>query len=462
MRNHAAFGLLIMAVAALFSSGCNDAGANGEEKLKGGGGRSASDSAPKTMTVTGIPHVESVSLPGASVHGFEMTEIEAKLGGYVRDIERDTEDEEIDIGSIVEKDAVLAVLDIPEMRDELVEKRALITQAQSKAAQADATIRQAEADINRRRAEVDQANARRAEKTAMVALNKAKHTRISRLFSQGSVGEENLDEAKYALESAKAARMSIDAEVATAQAHVVAAQANLTKAGADKLSALASVKVAQAVFARLQTFAKYATITAPFRGVITRRLIDHGDFVRPATSNSAAMPLFEIIRTDMVRVVVSVPNVNAAKIEVGQEIEFHTIGGMPGVKIPGKVTRSAGVLDPKSRMMRIDIHFDNPISRPDSAESIFLKPGLFGTVDVIIKRWENLPVVPTTAVATDDSGQSYVMVVQGDRYKRRPVGIAFNDAQNIGISSGLKPGETVVTTDVKALKDGQEVSGAEK
>jgi len=81
-----------------------------------------------TITVKGREYQETVDLPGASVHGFQVTEIRAKFGGYVKSIGK-VNDLEIDVGSRVKQGDVLAVLDIPEMQNKLAEKTAVIMQA---------------------------------------------------------------------------------------------------------------------------------------------------------------------------------------------------------------------------------------------------------------------------------------------------------------------------------------------
>ncbi len=400
--------------------------------------------------VTGQPYVEKLKLPAASVHGFETTRLESKIGGYVGGIKK-VGDQEIDIGTMVEKGTELAVLEVPEMMDELNKQKASVQNAKSKVDQAQASIQQAKAGRNRRDAEVLQAAASRKEKIAMLQYHETKYGRVSGLAESGSVGTDVLDEAKYEFQAAEAAVVSAQAGVTTAKADVLAAEANVTKAEADKKCAEEGVKVAQAELAKLRTMIKYATITAPYKGIISQRMVDHGAFVRPATSNSAAMPLFEIVRIDKVRVVVSVPNDQVGKIRQGQKATFHNIGGLPGAAVEGVVSRSADVINQKSRMLQIQIDFENPATDFHTGEPVFLKPGMFGRVDVTVNAWDSknlLPVVPATAVGTDESGRSYVVVVKNGANQRRNVELAFNDAIQVGISKGVKIGERVVLKDV--------------
>lgn len=451
----------LFAIAVLVFSGCDgpeatqgDTAPQGDPSTKLSGGETAWD----VIGVSGQPYLEKIELPGASVHGFETTQLMAKVGGYVGEIKK-VGDEEIDIGSMVLKDQPLVVLDVPEMADELKQKGALVAQANSEVLQAEAAVKQALAEVDRRRAEVQEASALREEKTALLKLRETTYKRIAVLVKDGSLGKDNLDEAKFALDASASALVSVDASVRTTKAHVESALANVSKANADKASADSRVKVAEAALSRAHTMERYATIRAPFDGMITRRMVDHGAFVRPATSNSGSMPLFEITRTDKVRVLVSVPSQKAAQIVIGQKVVFHSIGGLPGITLAGTVTRSATALEQKSRMMRIEVDFQNPLKHSETGKMILLKPGMFGTVRVVVQDWESLSVVPTSAVARDETGQWYMMAVDsGGVCRRQPVEIVFNDAKNVGIRGGVKTGESVVLQNITELKDGQTIS----
>ncbi len=457
MRTFALERFFTIAALVLLLGGCGPSAVLEEDPPPKAGTASSSGSpALETDTVSGQPYVEKVDLPGASVHGFETTQLLAKLGGYVGEIKK-AGDEEIDIGALVEKGDALALLDVPEMADELAEKQALLRQAISETAQAQAAIKQALAELEKRKAQVGQAEAGRQEKRALLNLRQAAYRRIARLVAQGAVGTENLDEAKFALDAAESSLVSVQANVTAAKAEVSVAEENVTKAKLDKQSAEARVHVAEAAAARIRTLTDYATIRAPYAGIITKRFVDHGAFVRPATSNSGAMPLFEITRIDKVRVVVSAPNVKTTRIRVGQKVRFHGIGGLPGVVVEGTVARSAIALDENSRMMRIEIHFKNPVVDAETDEQIVLKPGMFGTATVTLNSWSGdnlLPVVPASAVASTPSGHSYVIVLDDEaRTHQRRIEMAFNDAVHVGISKGVKIGEVVVLKNTAELVD---------
>ena len=292
-------------------------------------------------------------------------------------------------------------------------------------------------------------------------------------MSNGSVGGDNLDAAKHERDAAQAALDSVDADVQAAQAGVQAARAQVKKAKADKQNADARVRVSEAAANRVETLVDYATIRAPFRGVITRRFIDHGAFVKPAGSNSGAMPLFEIMRIDKLKIVASVPNTKAVRIYSGQPARFHSIGGLPGQSFtedrsgqPLEIARTAMSLSPNSRMLRVEVDFANQAENPQGQQALpSLTPGMYGTLTVMLNQWTTdnpLPLVPTSAVATDPlTGESYVVVIDREgKPHRRTVEIVFDDAVNVGLRKGAKVGETVIVGDLEKVQGVQQITSA--
>ena len=410
----------------------------------------------QTVKVIGRPYVQTVHLPGVSVVGYETTRLLAKVGGYVHRL-GNIDGVTVDIGTVVTKDAILATIDVPEMDAEVASKKAIVAQANAEVMQTNAAVLEAQALAELRRAQVEQAAARRREKQAVLGLARTKFSRISQLVRSGSIGQENADEAEYELKAAEAMLQSVDADVKTAKANLRSAMASITRAEADVRGAESLVRVAEASLQESLAMASYATIRAPFAGTITRRMIDHGAFVQPATSNSGAMPLFEITQVEKVRILASAPNTVAPLIRTGQSAVLHTIGGLPGVQVDVSVSRLAGVLDAESRMMPIELDVLNPTRDRTTDKPVSLQPGLFGTLTITIREWEALPIVPVTAVATDATGHSYVMKIENGVVRKQRVEVAFNNAKDVGLGNGVRLGESVARSDLKRLQDGQRI-----
>jgi RND family efflux transporter MFP subunit len=407
---------LATAVLTALASGCS------QTALPSGTGQTAIGGATQVdvVEVTSQDIERQIDLPGASAQGYESADLMAKIDGYVKSVH-------VDIGMEVKQGDVLAVLDVPEMVVDVAEKEAL--------------IRQAEADLHSRQADVEQSKAQREADLALKNLRDAEYRRIANLVESGALHQQRFDEARFAVAAAAAAIAKSEADVVVAEAHV--------------RSARAQIEVAQAALAKSETMLQYATISAPFDGVITRRFVDRGAFVRPANSSSGAAPLFSIARVDKLRVVVSVPMTESTRISVGQKAVFGSIGGLPGTAFEEKIARYAVALEPESRMMRAEIDLPNPPDPQTGRRK--LQPGMFGTVSLVVESLPGTPTVPTSALGTNGKGQHYVMVVESGKCRRRPVEVVFNDAVTAGLK-GIGTGTLVVAKDVTRLEDGQDVA----
>lgn len=148
-------------------------------------------------------------------------------------------------------------------------------------------------------------------------------------------------------------------------------------------------------------------------------------------------PLFRIVRTDRVEleVQVPVPDVTAARAAIGVSIERPGIATPLGLE-PHHV-HDPGVIDAASRALPLQMEVDNPGGQ--------LLIGQPVTAVLYTKDRERLPVVPADAVLME-AGRPYVFVQEGgEQFSRRFVEIAARDGDIVGIRSGVKTGERVVT-----------------
>ena len=129
--------------------------------------------------------------------------------------------------------------------------------------------------------------------------------------------------------------------------------------GADKAAvraAEAAIKVNEAAVQRLTDLQGFEKIVAPFPGVTTARGIDTGDHV---SAGSTDRELFHLMRTDTLRVFVDVPQVFATDIRVGQRAVVYRRED-PLKPFSGEVTRTADALAPDTRTLRTEVQVANP------------------------------------------------------------------------------------------------------
>jgi RND family efflux transporter MFP subunit len=135
-------------------------------------------------------------------------------------------------------------------------------------------------------------------------------------------------------------------------------QADYEEAIARLSAAKAQAKLDEADVGRYAAFEEFKNVTAPYDGVITGRKVDVGDLVT-AGSSANTTPLYNIAQSNVIRAFVDVPQKAAAEMAVGLEA-VATSDQYPGRIFSGKVARSAMSIDPQTRTQRTEVDIPNP------------------------------------------------------------------------------------------------------
>jgi len=258
---------------------------------------------------------------------------------------------------------------------------------------------------------------------------------------------------KFAQANANVAQLNLIREQGLWKEKSVAAQeleqaeATAKSTAAQVASSLASIQVNTATVQRFTDLQSFQKITAPFPGVITARNVDPGDLIS-ADTPTTTKELFHLMRTDVLRVFVNVPQVFATGIKVGQSAAVY-LRDKPAKQFPGKVTRTADALDPNTRTLLTEVDVPNP----DNA----LRPGMYLQVKFVFDRNVMPVMIPAAALATR-TGAPRVAVLDGQhRVQYRTVQLGRDFGAEIGVIAGLNAGETVVVHPGDDLPEGTTV-----
>ena len=299
------------------------------------------------------PAGASVSALG-NIAAFYTADLYAKESGYITEVLAD-------IGDHITKGQVLAIIDAPELQQQLLAAQATAAARKEMVNAAEAARHQSEAALTVSKKQLAGVEADRN-------LTQLTLKRQEELFSGKAVTVQQLDETRAKAQVASAAVEVAQSKIAAAEADVRTAEANRAVAAAQELVAAAEVT-------RLQALVHYTKIVAPFDGVITRRWVNVGDLVQAATA-SRTTPLFNCQKLDVVRVYCDVPESSVASIRPGTSADVK-LYGPAGQTIHGTVTRVATAIDPATRTMRAEIDLPNPAEslRPGMYAQITLTPG---------------------------------------------------------------------------------------
>ena len=186
----------------------------------------------------------------------------------------------------------------------------------------------------------------------------------------------------------------------------------------------------------------YATVRAPFDGVIVSRDIQVGARVAAGTK------VFALVKLDEIVARVFVPGRYLAIVAVDQPAVV-TSEFLPDRSFKGWVKRISPVIDPKSGTFKVTVG----VRGEKPAE---LPPGLFVGVRVITDTRPSAVLIPKRAVVYE-GGERYVFTVAHDLATKRKLVAGFEDPQNIEAVSGIEPGAEVIVVGHSGLKDGASV-----
>ena len=240
--------------------------------------------------------------------------------------------------------------------------------------------------------------------------------------------------------------------------------------------------------------ADYARLTAPFDGVIVQRDVDLGTFVQNA-STAAGRPLITIARTDIVTVVTKLPD-NVAPF-VTRDTRVHLeLDEMPGVQLEGRVTRFSPTVMNEDRTMQVEVDLFNrgaaaysrflsdyftcrfaplagvtplgtamlasaardqngpklrsindplpipPLMRGGVPEPPRLLPGMSGQMTVLLQRFANAYMLPSSAIFSR-GGKQYIEIVKDGKIELHGVRVQVNDGRLAKVAVLARPGGDV-------------------
>ncbi len=309
---------------------------------------------------------QNLVLPG-TLSAFYDAKIYAQVAGYVKSWDRD-------IGAHVKKGEVLAVIDTPEL---------------------DQQITQARADLSAAGA---------AQKLSAVTA-----ARWRDLLRQDAVARQDVD--------------IKEADLAAKNEALKSAQANLDRLLATK---------------------QFAHITAPFDGIVTARNVDIGALVG---SSSTGNPLFTVSDTHALRLYVNVPQSYTAEIVPGMAVSL-TVPEYPGRTFPAQLSSTSGAISSQSSTMLVQFEAANPDG--------LLKPGDVAQVDLALPAQGNLRL-PAGALIFRASGLAVATVGPDGHARIKPVTVGVDLGASVLVSSGLVPGDRVISNPPDSLASGDVV-----
>jgi RND family efflux transporter MFP subunit len=333
---------------------------------------------------------------------FQEVDVYAKVSGYIKKLY-------VDYGTHVKQGQILAVLEIPELQQQILQDEASIHRSEQELARANE-------DLNR----------------AQSAYNVA-HLTYTRLADVQKSRPELV--AQEEVDVSKGKDMEADAEVSAQKAGL---------AGAEQ-----ALLVAKATMGKDQAMFDYARMTAPFDGVITQIYAYTGALLPAGTSsNKGDSALCRLSQNSLLRLVIPVPERAVSGIHVGESVAVN-VSGM-NKTFEGKIVRFSDQIDMTTRTMHTEVDVPNP--------KYEVVPGMYASVNIPLHSSAKVLTVPMQAFQAGSEGKGVVLALgPGNKIERRDVTVGLQSANDVEVTSGLQENETVIFGSLGQYRPGEVV-----
>ena len=339
-------------------------------------------------------------------------------------------------GDRVSAGQLLAKVDDSNLRAQLAQQLAQISQAAARAQSSALNI-----PLTQQQTIGGVATARTTLASDRAALANAQlvYNQNQSLFRQGYVSQAALAQAQSNYVAAQQKVQSDQQALVTAQSNTGQTQVQAATAASDRAAAQSAEAAAHALEIQIGQTALYA----PFGGVITQRLLDPGAMSSPQT------PVLRLSQVDVVYININVPDEDLGYVHSGTPVTF-TSSSLAGRTFRGSISDVNAVPTQGTLSYRARIREPNP--------GALLRGGMLVSVTIQKERHPNAVVVPRSAVAQTERGNS-VFIVQQNKAVEVPVVVGLQtDTLSEVRSAQVAPGTPVITTRPDALQNGSVVA----
>jgi multidrug efflux pump subunit AcrA (membrane-fusion protein) len=200
----------------------------------------------------------------------------------------------------------------------------------------------------------------------------------------------------------------------------------------------AAVNAAQTQVSLAKRNLTYTVVAAPMAGYVSDRPADIGEYVSPQQKVAT------IVSVNPLRVRIDIPEQAINQIHVGESVSV-SVAAFADRNFAGRIARVSPSVTASSRTLTVEAEVQNP-----NAE---LKPGQFATIRILLPQSEPAILVPQRALRTI-SGSTYVFVIKNGFAEQRLVQPGQTEGDLVELKTGIKPDETVATSNVDQLSDG--------
>ncbi len=207
-------------------------------------------------------------------------------------------------------------------------------------------------------------------------------------------------------------------------------------------SAEASLAAAEAAFGLAERSCNETAVKMPFKGCLASKLGEVGQSLPPGS------PVVEIVKINPIRLRIGLSEMDIVKVKRGQSVSIKCTAWKDRI-FKGEVFSVGIAANANTRLFPVEIVIPN--------KELLLKPGMAVSADVTAEIIPEALVVPLDVVIIEDE-IARCFVVNQNHVELREVAIGRRQSGKVVLSSGVFPGETIIVTGHRNLKDGQRIA----
>jgi len=197
----------------------------------------------------------------------------------------------------------------------------------------------------------------------------------------------------------------------------------------------------------------FLLVTAPFNGVVTKRLVDNGALIQSGIANTNATAIVELQEINPIRLTIPLPESDASSIKKGMETQV-SFPELYGESYTAKISRTANALDFASKTMQVEIDIPN--------KGYKIKPGMYAKILIKTSNRKNVLSLPVTAQILYED-EPFVLLVKNNIVQRVRLrkGLENKDFFEV-LNADIGKEAQVIIQGKGLVKQGQQVTAIEK
>lgn len=370
-------------------------------------------------------------------------------------------------GDHVHKGQLLARIDSAQSAADVVAQQAAVNSAEADATAAEEGYKAGQDNIATLEATLNKTN-------ADLVRYEADFKRGEELYKAGLIPKSDYEQRVAAIDGQKAA-------AAEDESRIVQGKAQLAQLNAQYLSTQKKIAQAQASLNRTADILKKHETIAPIDGLVTYLPVRVGETVVPGVQNSAASTIMTIADMSIVTSEVMIDETDIVNIQLGQPAEIDVdaipnktfvghvieIGNTAILRSTGLAASTSNTSSQEAKDFKVVVAMDSP---PDE-----IRPGLSCSTKITTATRKNVTAIPIQALTSRTKGDLIpdkdkplnpdaatvkankeesqgVFVINGAKVEFRKVATGITGATDIEVTSGLNPGDEIVTGSYQTIR----------